>query len=152
MGTKKSVFASKAERANYEKLSRRWGEAYRIYHNLPFLHVFETDNVIDFSNWDLKPIHLTDSQLERLKKTSIDYTLCDENDCPILCVEFDGMQQGFNAGNRYYSDVPANPWRRMIMDLKLRVAHGSFFPFVVVGSVHFGEISSRIKVTIVDGI
>src|SRR5215472_13909843 len=106
MGAKKSVFASKAERANYGKLSRQWGEGYHIYHNLPFLHVFDTDSLTDVSNWDLKPIHLTDTQLQRLKKTSIDYTLCDQDDCPILCIEFDGLKDGFNVGNRYYSEIP----------------------------------------------
>ena len=156
MGVKRNVFASKSERRNFYKLSRVWGRKYRIYHNLPFLNVFDPRNIFDFSDWgDIRPIVLSDLEVARLKKTSIDYTLCDQQDSPILCIEFDGLQQGFNVGTAYYpNEIPEqlNPWRREITELKLRVAFGSLFPYFVVGSRYFADISSDVELTIVDGI
>jgi hypothetical protein len=86
--------------------------------------------------------------------TSIDYTLCDQNDKPILCIEFDGLQQGVNIGTDYYASQLShpNPWRQEIMELKLKVAYGSVFPYFVVASKHFENISPDIALTIIDGI
>src|SRR4051812_49364091 len=116
MGTTKRVFASRAERTNYYKLSRRWGDNYRLYHNLPFLNVFTREPLFDFSTWDLARITLSDIDFNRLKRTSIDYTLCNQEDEPILCIEFDGLQDGFNVGTTYLSNLsPSNPWRDQIL-------------------------------------
>lgn len=156
MGIKKNVFGSKSEQRNFYKLSRTWGEKYRIYHNLPFLNIFNTQGLYDFSDFtNIHPISISEIDLSRLKKTSVDFTLCDENDTPILCIEFDGLQEGFNVGDTYYpTDIsnPPNEWRRIITELKLKVALGSAFPFVVVASKHFNDLSSSVKLTIVDGI
>lgn len=152
MGVKKSVFASKAERRAFEHLSRQWGEKYRIYHNLPFLNVFDTAELIDFSDWNFTKIKISEIDLSRLKKTSIDFTLCDETDRPLLCIEFDGLADGYNVGNKYHTEYPTGPWRKIIMDLKLKVAHGSLFPFVIVGSPQFEKISKNVEIAIIDGI
>jgi hypothetical protein len=156
MAVKKNVFASRSERDNYYKLVRIWGSDYQIHHNLPFLNVFDTNNLIDIQdNSNITPIILTPIEINRLKKTSIDFTICDKEDSPILCIEFDGLQQGFNVGATYYPDrliYSPNPWRREITELKLRVARGSFFPFFVIGSKQFRDISENVKMTIVDGI
>src|SRR5258706_3124095 len=123
MAVKANVFASRAERDNFYKLSRVWGDKYRIYHNLPFLNVFDTRNLIDLSSWESAgPFTLADEDFNRLKKTSIDYTLCDSQDTPIICLEFDGMQKGVNVGTEYFADHSnPDPWRQTIMELKLRV-------------------------------
>jgi len=153
MGIKKNVFASKSEQRNFYKLSRTWGDKYRIYHNLPFLNIFTFQDVYDFSN--AHPLSLSEIDMSRLKKTSVDFTLCDENDSPILCIEFDGLQEGFNIGDAYHpTDIshPPDPWRKIITELKLKVAIGSSLPFVVVASKHFNDLTNDIKLTIVDGI
>jgi hypothetical protein len=62
------------------------------------------------------------------------------------------MQQGFNTGATYRATDPTNPWRDKILSLKLRVAHGLFFPFIVVGSKEFEDISGAAQVGIVDTI
>jgi hypothetical protein len=152
MGIKTQVFASRSERENFYKLSRQWGDQYRIYHNLPFLSVFTTDNLIDLSNWEGKTVILSDIDLSRLKKTSIDYTFCDEDDSPLVCIEFDGLQQGFNVGTQYRPKKGFDSWRKKIMELKLKVAHNSLFPYFVVGSDHFNDLTSDVQLTIVDGI
>jgi hypothetical protein len=164
MGVRKQVFASRAERENFYKLRRRWGEKYLIYHNLPFLTVFTEDSLVDLDRFRATGPNklsserfrrlLSGIEVSRLKKTSIDYTLCDLNDQPLVCVEFDGLQNGVNIGTRYYpsSDENNSEWRQTIMDLKLTVAHGSLFPFFVVGSDHFQDLPLKTKTTIVDGV
>src|SRR5689334_21732019 len=155
MGVKKHVFGSNPERDHFYKLSRRWGDKYHIYHNLPFLNVFDMTNLIDRPQSQLQPVLINELDLSRLKKTSIDFTLCNENDEPQLCIEFDGLQQGFNVGPKYYpnSDPQSlNPWRQQITELKLRVATLSHFPFFIVASTHFAKLSPTTELTIVDGI
>ncbi len=150
MGVKKQVFASISERELYKKLSQRWGDRYRIYPNLPFLFVFDTENLID---WYIPAAFMvSDADYARLKKTSIDFTICDDTDQPLLCVEFDGMQQGFNTGTQYHSKQQTIPWRRQYTELKLRVALGSFFPFIVIGSQYCRDLSREAQLSILDGI
>jgi hypothetical protein len=158
MSTKRTVFGSKSERDNYYKLCRTWGDKYHIFHNLPFLNVFDRSNLIEILQTPpfFAPLELTDTEFNRLKKTSIDFTLCDMNDNPILCIEFDGMQQGINVGYNYFPDpnnpLPQDQWRKAITELKIKVALGSMFPFFVVGSEQFRDITPEIKLTIIDGI
>lgn len=153
MGVRKSVFASKAERKAFEHLSRNWGERYRLYHNLPFLNVFDIGNLIEWTGSSLRQITVDSIDLSRLKKTSIDFTLCDEADAPLVCIEFDGLCDGFNVGNEYHTEYPPDgPWREIIMNLKLKVAHGSLFPYFVMGSPQFERLSKVAEVAIVDGV
>lgn len=101
MGINKSVFASKAERSHYEKLSIIWGDKYNIWHNLPYLNVFNANNIIDVDDYmsrvslavlgynesiktsSIKLLTISDKNKNILKKTSIDYTVCNQNDEPI---------------------------------------------------------------------
>jgi len=156
MSVSKSVFASGSEKANYYKLMREWGNKYRIYHNLPFLNVLNPKNQRDISDFKFETeSYFTDDEFNMLKKTSIDYTICNLQDKPLFCIEFDGMQQGFNIGVSY---VPGdrikhpNAWRKQITELKLRIAISNAFPFIVVGTTYFKDISNSTKLTIVDAI
>jgi hypothetical protein len=142
MGIRKYVFASRAERNSYEKLARSWSKSHRIQSNLPFLNVFSIDD-----------INLSDEDAERLKKTSIDFTLCDKDYSPIMSIEFDGLYDGVSIGAAYFpSRDTRGKWRQKIMELKIAIAQKSRFPFFVVGSEHFNDLSPELKLTIVDGI
>ena len=167
MSVKSNVFASKAERVNFGKLSDVWGDKYRLYHNLPFLNVFDTHNLIDIraafdvllaqanGNTPVERsvnIEISPTDLQRLKKTSIDYTLCDESGKPLVCIDFDGLQDGVNIGTEYVPREGYDKWRQVIMELKLMVAHGSLFPYFVVASSQFNNLSPDIRLTFVDGI
>lgn len=153
MGVKKQVFASAAEYANYQKLDSRWGDKYNLSHNLPFLNVFDLHDLVDTSGWPhVAPLTISDIDQARLKKTSVDYVLCDSNFAPLVCVEFDGLQDGFNVGTSYKAAEPTNPWRDTITTLKLKVAHGSQFPYFVVGVREFKDISPPVKLCIVDAL
>ena len=99
---------------------------------------------------------ISQKEIARLKKTSVDYVVCDRNDAPLLCIEFDGLQQGRSVGNTYQ---PINKnrrinqqWRKEIIELKLKIANASLLPFIVVNSQHFQSVSNETHVTIVDGI
>jgi hypothetical protein len=107
VAVKKHIFASNAERAVWDKLLHRWGDRYSLYPNLPFLFVFNTNDLIDvtgFPQSPLTPFKVSDIEMQRLKKTSIDFTLCDAEDAPLVCVEFDGMQNGYNVGTKSLSE------------------------------------------------
>ena len=153
MGIQKIVFGSKEERKYFKKLTTTWGEKLNIYHNLPFLSVFTgREPLIDSTH--LQIFELTDSEYDLLKKTSIDYVICDKDDQPLLCIEFDGLQGGFNIGKNYV--VPEGrgnrKWRKVFLELKLRVAHGSLFPFFILGSEQFKGLSDSVYLTIADGL
>ncbi|MBN1436303.1 MAG: DUF2726 domain-containing protein [Sedimentisphaerales bacterium] len=146
MGVRKSVFGSSMEKQCFRKLRETWGENYNLYHNLPFLNVFTTkDN-------DL--VQVSEEEYDRLKKTSIDFTLCDKNDTPLVCLEFDGMQDGFNVGSTYHlkDGSQGNKARRVFTELKLRIAHASLFPYLVLGSEEFRGLSNAVRLTIADGL
>jgi hypothetical protein len=151
MGINTSVFPSKPEKKYFEHLKSIWGDKYHIYPNLPFLSVLNCENILDLSVADApRPIKLKKIDIERLKKTSIDYTICDSSDKPVLCIEFDGIQQGVNIGTKYFAGKNKNPWRNKIMNLKLKVAHGSAFPFFVMKSSQFEVFNNDDKLAVVD--
>ncbi|MBD2184639.1 MULTISPECIES: hypothetical protein [Oscillatoriales] len=150
MGIQKTVFGSVAEKKNYDKLSRQWGDKYYIYHNLPFLQVLNTEGI---------SLELTYRQLEYIKKTSIDYIFCDNEGKPLIALDFDGMLQGFNVGLDYHKsqshpslDKEKEKNRENGFKLKLRIAHDSSFPLFIVGSKEFKDFSTGISLTIVDAI
>lgn len=146
MGIKRQVFGSLAERDFYHQISKQWSKNNRVYHNLPFLNIFSIDNQL------VKKIGITDYQIDYLKKTSIDFTICNHQDEPLICIEFDGMQQGFNIGNKYHCNNNKNNLRKKSFELKLKIAHSLSFPFVIVNSTDFQYLSNDIKLCIVDGI
>jgi hypothetical protein len=100
MGVRDTVFGSKMEKRCFLKLDETWGKNYRVYHNLPFLNVFTGRS--DLLDIDGQPFTLSEEEYDLLKKTSIDFTVCDKNDKPLVCIEFDGMQDGFNVGTKYH--------------------------------------------------
>jgi hypothetical protein len=152
MGVRKIVFGSKEEKKRFIQLQKTWGKKYNIYHNLPFLNVFTTKE--DIFNNEYEPLILTDAEYDLLKKTSIDFTICDKNDNPLICLEFDGLQDGFNVGTTYQlrDGSSSLKGRRVLIELKLRVAHGSRFPYLVLGSEEFRGFSDALCLTIADGL
>ena len=151
MGIKQTVFASLSEKWNFERLKRSWGDRYRIYHNLPYLQVIDPtgDRSTYPDGHPLPPVSVGDRNT--LKKTSIDFTLCDEGDRPLLSIEFDGMCQGYNIGTEYVGHG-ADEWRDSIMRLKLSVAHSYWYPYVVLGDREFRSVVQGVQDAVVDGI
>jgi hypothetical protein len=152
MGVRATVFGSKEEKRYYLKLQKTWGDKCIIYHNMPFLNVFTAKEELLGNNLEI--FQLTDEEYDQLKKTSIDYVICDKKDKPIACIEFDGLQQGFNVGTSYVvsEERGKRKWRKHLLELKLKVAHGSLFPFFILGSEHFRGLSSSVYLTIADAL
>jgi hypothetical protein len=152
MGVRKTVFGSNQEKKCYSKLMETWGDKFNIYHNLPFLSVFSTKDELYLEN--LEELVLTDEEFEMLKKTSIDFTICDKKDQPLVCLEFDGFQNGFNVGTSYHlsNGTKGRKSRKRKIELKLKVAHGSMFPFLILGSDQFRGLSNSIRLTIADAL
>jgi hypothetical protein len=100
-----------------------------------------------------KTINLARNQWEYLLKTSIDFVVCDTQDKPLLCVEYDGLQEGFSSGRSYIptkeSEDKNRTWK---MELKLEVADTFDFLYVVLGSRHFDDIGQEEKISIADTI
>jgi len=146
MGIRGNVFGSNKEKHLYQELCKTWGNDYNIYHNLPFLNVFtvKTDETLKYS----------DGEYDFLKKTSIDFTLCDKKDTALVCIEFDGFQEGFNVGKTYHrkNGSLGKISRRASIELKLRIAHESHFPYLVIGSDEFSNLSDTVCLTIADGL
>lgn len=152
MGVRETVFGSKEEKKYYTKLQRTWGNKLNIYHNLPFLNVFTAkDELIDENCNTFK---MSEEEYDQLKKTSIDFVICDKRDKPIACIEFDGLQQGFNVGTNYITSgkQKERKSRKIFFELKLKVAHGSLFPYFILGSEQFKGLSDSVYLTIADAI
>lgn len=152
MGVRKTVFGSKEEKKYFRKLQKTWGDKLNIYHNMPFLNVFTgRDELIDENGNIFK---ISENEYDKLKKTSIDFVVCDKKDKPLACIEFDGLLQGFNVGTNYIisEGKPEKKGRKEFLELKLRVAHGSLFPYFILGSEQFKGISGSVYLTIADAL
>lgn len=142
MELRKSVFGSAQERRNFSKLEQPWLGEFRLYPNLPFLLVAQV-----MAN-DVSP-----SEFSRLKKTSIDYTFCDKRDGPLVCVEFDGMDDGFNLGTSYVSNLwPTTAGRAEMFETKLRVAERIGLPYFIVGNDQFRDLPGGSKLAVIHSI
>lgn len=151
MGVNKNPFKTPGEQASFQKLSRQWGGTYRIYPSLPFLNVFNTKNLIDLSQWPPTTISISKEDEKKLDAAKIDFTLCGADDKPLVCIEFDELNEGWNVGKEYRSELEVSPWRKELTETKLTVAHGSFFPYFVIAPQYFEDIGG-LELTIVDGV
>ncbi len=141
MKTQESIFASRSERNNYYKLLQRWGDRYKVHQNIPFLRVF-----------DVRPDEIINSGVfDYLKKTSIDYVLCDSEDKPLIGVEYDGIQQGTSIGAKYIPQKGFDSSRTWGIETKLGVAYQCNFPLVVVNDTEFNYLADT-GLMIIDGL
>lgn len=155
MSIKENVFGSGSERLIYKALREKWGKSFNLYHNLPFLNVFSCKDkeFMDFAK-GYAICKISTEQFQQLKSLSIDFVFCDKTDKPVLCIEFDGLQDGFNIGSSYQSnkDKGSRKSRKDLLDLKLKIAHGFGMPFFVMSSAHFKSLSNVANIAIVDAV
>jgi hypothetical protein len=151
MGVRCSIFGSGSEAKHFKHLESVWGEKYRLFSNVAFLQICTLEDLRDHDKTPPEPFKLSYFDEQRLKKTSVDFVLCEQDGKPLVALDFDGIQEGYNRGTTYVPTKGDNSWRRTIMGLKLRVAHGSGLPFFVVKSTHLHAIKS-VKLTIADGL
>lgn len=140
-----TVFGSKAESAAYTSINSEWNWRFNLYLSLPF------PMVIDFADG-----RLTEKEKDFLLKTSLDFTLTDKLcNRPLLSVEFDGLGSGFSYDGVYHPAQGTNdvdPYRKLKLDLKLRVAEAAGYPLVVVAYKETNEIHQDEQMTVLDGV
>ena len=143
MKIRKTVFGSAYERALYKALVTRWSDKLRIYSNLPFF------SIIEVSESDVPP-----NERNFLLKTSVDYTLCDLSDQPLLSIEFDGLGEGFSREGEYVPRYVSSrdPNREWKLGLKLQVCNQALYPLFIVSYKEATPIGRDLNVAIVDGI
>ena len=145
MKPKETVFASKIEKTAFASVQSRWSDRFNIYLSLPL------SNIINFFDGTLAR-----TETDTLLKTSVDFTLANKKeDKPILSVEFDGIGCGFDKDGVY---VPTkdfqqiDPYRKLKLDLKLKVCKAAQYPLVVVSYDELTRISEQEQITVLDGI
>ncbi len=122
MKVRESVFGSRTEKAVYASLLGFWEPEYHIYHNLPF------PLIVDFNANEL-PYNETSFLL----KTSVDFTVCENDGKPIFSIEFDGIGGGTSKEGVYQpARQTIDPKRKWKLDLKLRIASEVSYPLVVI--------------------
>ena len=140
MSLKKHIFDGYHEKELFKHLNSMWKDKFNIYPHLPFTKIFDIDT-------------LTISQNEKdfLLKTNIDYTICDKEDKPLMCIEFDGLSHGYNRGGKYIQ-IKEDPLRKKKLELKLKIAIEHGFPFYIISYPEKRYLSEEIHLTVIDGI
>jgi hypothetical protein len=142
MPIRESIFGSPRERHVFEKLRAQWGADYHLYPGLKFAHIV-----------DLHDLTLSPDETKFLLATEVDYTLCNQDDQPLVSIEFDGMTKGVSRDGAFVSGRPdTDPSRARKFDLKLRVAELVGYPFAVVSNQEAAPLSDDDTLMVLDGI
>ena len=90
MKIKGTIFASRPEEEVFRALESRWSPKFRLWPQLPMSALF-----------GLEDNDVTEKERTFFYSTSIDYTLCDSANTPLLSIEFDGIGGGFSSNGEY---------------------------------------------------
>src|SRR5207249_5880820 len=135
-----SVFGSASERLLYKALQTRWSDQLNVFPNLPFANII-----------DLQAATLPSNERRYLLTTSLDYTLCDKSDHPLLSIEFDGLGEGFSRDGVY---VPRYTWakdpnRQWKMNFKLNVCESAWYPLFIVSLEETRQLGSDVSLSVI---
>ncbi|QTA37579.1 DUF2726 domain-containing protein [Thermosipho ferrireducens] len=143
MGLKKSIFDSYSEKKLFEHIDSIWKDKLIIYPQLPFTKIF-----------DIKKLNVDQKERNFLLKTNIDYTICDKNYKPLMCIEFDGIGRGYSKEGKYIQlkkDLKRKK-RKWKLELKLKIAREHCFPLYIISYEEVEYISEEIHLAVIDGI
>jgi hypothetical protein len=139
-----SVFGSRREKELFTSLHTQWGSQFDLWPSLPFALIVDASS--------LGP-NFRESERDFFLKTSVDYTLCTKRGQPVLSIEFDGLGKGFSRQGEYVQQTATvDPYRKLKMDLKLRIAQNEAYSFFVVSFQESVILDRATNLTIVDGI
>jgi hypothetical protein len=139
---RKTVFDSLSERDLFQALRTTWSDRLNVFAQLPF------SKILDFEHSSLTP-----GERDYLLKTNVDITVCTKEHRPLLSLEFDGIGHGFSRRGEYMQVVPtSDPYRKLKLDLKLRLAKEDQYPLFVISYDEKNPASPSTTLTIVDGI
>ncbi len=140
MSLRKCVLDGYHERELFGHLNSIWKDNFNIYPQLPFTKIF-----------DIETLNINHKERDFLLKTNIDYTVCDKEDKPLLCIEFDGLSHGYNRGGEYIQIVK-DQLRKKKLELKLKIAMEHRFPFYIISYDEKTYLLEKIHLAVVDGI
>lgn len=144
MKIKKSVFGSTPEYDLFCRLQSRWSKDFDLWPSLPFSSVVELEK---------SEPSLSHKERNFFYNTNIDYTLCTKSGRPILSIEFDGLGKGYSSKGEYIQgEESKDPYRKLKLDLKIKIANKLGYPFYVISFEESKELSHTLNFTIVDGI
>lgn len=144
MKIKKTVFGSKSEYKLFRALQNRWSKDFDLWPSLPFSSIIELDKPESFLNI---------REREFFYDTNIDFTLCRKNGSPVLSIEFDGLGKGYSRNGQYIQiEESCDPYRKLKLDLKIKIANKLEYPFYVIAFEESKELAPDLNLTIVDGI
>ncbi len=105
MSLKERIFDSNEERKLFKHLNSMWKCHFNIYPQLPF------SKIVDISSLKIEP-----KERNFLFKTNVDYTICNKNDKPLMCIEFDGIGHGYSRFGKYVrsTDIETDPYRKNV--------------------------------------
>lgn len=138
---KKSIFDGYNEKKLFKHLESMWKDNFNIYPQLPFSKIFDID----------KLKNINENQRNFLFKTNIDYTICDKEDKPLMCIEFDGWSHGYNRGSEHIQ-ITEDKLRKKKLELKIEIAMENHFPFYIISYPEKMYLSEKIHLTVIDGI
>ncbi len=142
MKLRNTIFGSKSEAKVFHALKSRWSPKLTLYPQLPLASIIE-----------IGPQELSPKERDYFYKANIDYTFCQPNGRPILSIEFDGIGGGFSRGGTYIPKRETDdPYRKLKMDLKLKLANAVSYPLVVVSYEERESLDEEESLTILDGI
>jgi len=142
MAIKKTIFNSKYEEQLYKSIESNWNSEFRIIPQLPPQQIF-----------DLESLNITSDEKDFLYKSSIDFTVCDLLNKPIMSLEFDGICRGISRMGEFVDGKETDDTtRKKKLDLKLRIAREENYPFYVVSYMEKNFISNKSYLSVIDGI
>lgn len=140
MSLKECVFDSYHEKELFKHLNSMWKNNFNIYPQLPFTKIV-----------DIETLNISQNERDFLLKTNIDYTVCDREDKPLMCIEFDGWSHGYNRGGEYIQIV-RDQFRKKKLELKLKIAMEHRFPFYIISYNEKRYLLEKIHLAVIDGI
>lgn len=144
MKIKRSIFGSPREYELFKSLQNRWSKDFDLWPSLPFSCIVELE--------ESEPI-LSPKERNYFYNSNIDYTLCTKNGQPVLSIEFDGLGKGFSRNGEYIQIKESrDPYRKLKMDLKIKIAKKLDYPFYVIAFEESEVLEPNLSLTIVDGI
>lgn len=173
-----SVFGSENEKELFKTLQSNWSDRFDLWPNLPFTNIIDigssqlsakeekfikelaeylwpnlTSTKINEKINDIVNFRLSAKEEKFIYKTSVDYTLCKKDGKPLLSIEFDGLGHGFSRNGEYVQLVSnKDKYRKLKLDLKLRIAREIGYPLFVISYDEKEPIGPELHLTIVDGI
>lgn len=141
---RKSVFGSRSERELFTSLHTQWRSKFDLWPSLPFAQIIDVETLGQA---------LSKKERDFFLKTSVDYTLCTKYGSPVLSIDFDGLGKGFSRNGEYVQQAETvDPYRKLKLDLKLKLAQNEKYPFFIVSFEESNVLDQDINLTIVDGI